>query len=713
MSYKCEKCNTEYISQKRYLTHLETCVYSNGNSPFKCEECGNEYMSQKQYLTHVELCQSDKRTIRSQSTYKNDNDSVITTTTMTTSEKFKRAIEKLMNDKTRLKEDVKKYDKEIRLKVEEHREELEQTHEQIDRLTEERDKLLKKLLDSEEKVSREKERLRNEFVKKIATEKKKLEADYDGKNNGVIEKLQNALNSKVEEQEQMQMMYETQLSEKDENYASQIEELNERLRYVITTASNDRNEIQRLTSSHDIEKDLLKRNHDNEKELILSEMKVSMKIVEDDKDSLEKEITRMSKDHQNIIDQIKAEHDTVIRDRDSVIIKLRDMIRVNEENNQNILSGKIDSLTKQFSQEKEKYMNEMEEKMNSLDITDQNIRDAIVMDANNKIAMYKDEADQCKKKYDEIKGNWKKMLSKRENELKVFYEGKLKEYVEQMDSREQKIIDETNESLREKDRIIDDIQTMNHTLGSQATHYRSSIDRIKSDTDRIKEQFIVNLNKQKEDSDFIIKGHEKHISELEAEITEIHSECANKLLRSKHIYDELNDSIEIVKKQYNDQIGDMIIEIENHKGKLRETEQQMELMKMEYVEQIRNLTETIPKNQSEELQFELEKTKDRLLESQKLCETFKQQAVNQKNHLVQKMKDIEYSFSTEREELISVKNDLDNELKILKIRLEENEKFRNQLNNELLSLKNKFILVNNELIIEKGKMGNTVLTLTE
>jgi hypothetical protein len=142
----------------------------------------------------------------------------------------------------------------------------------------------------------------------------------------------------------------------------------------------------------------------------------------------------------------------------------------------------------------------------------------------------------------------------------------------------------------------------------------------------------------------------------------------------------------------------------------------MELMKMEYVEQIRNLTETIPKNQSEELQMELEKTKDRLLESQKLCETFKQQAVNQKNHLVQKMKDIEYSFSAEREELISVKNDLDNELKILKIRLEENEKFRNQLNNELLSLKNKLTLVHNELIIEKGKIGNqelTVLALTE
>ena len=68
--------------------------------------------------------------------------------------------------------------------------------------------------------------------------------------------------------------------------------------------------------------------------------------------------------------------------------------------------------------------------------------------------------------------------------------------------------------LDERDKIINEIQRLNHSLGAQVGQYSSAIDNIKADTSRLKMQFIINLNKQKEDDLKIIKDLEEKIQNL-------------------------------------------------------------------------------------------------------------------------------------------------------------------------------------------------------
>lgn len=723
-----------------------------------CENCSKEYSSQKRYLSHLEKCQSiDKRSISSSRSIliSDIEDDRIRSLSRSRSEKtverngsqLKDIVESLMKDKNKLKEELKKNNNNIKHLINEHRSELENAQEyfeeQITNLKQERNELLEKISSSQEFLFQEKERIRDEFNKKLTLEKKRLESVYIDKKNvhitrlaSMIEKLESSLNKQLNEKEKLKEDYENQLVEKEVLYNKQLEEITEQLKESKNSIDSERVNIRKIYNAYTEEKEAFKRNclKEKEKEIeeILMDKRMAIQSIENVKNDLEKTNKIMIKEHENTLIELKIQYETVLQDRNDMISHLKDTHSKNIEQEHNMLTGKIDNVIRKHNSDKEKYMSVMENKIKGIELTHMNLIESLKADALDKLKNLQSELEIEKQKNITIKCEGDNAVKAKEKELVIMYDAKLNELQEEVKNKETIFKKNIEAITEEKNKIINDIEMMNHNLGKQVSYYHSSMTRMKEDTDNIKSQFVINLNKQKEESVIALKEKENKIKDIELQCKSISKEYNNKLLKLKNVLDQTNKELEVSKSEealkqkkiielevnYETNIEQMKKDFCNKINNIREEE------KEKIKEQIDILEDQLKKSNSsiEELnndynnkliQFKIMlDEKNKYYDISKQQELLKQNQINELqvnydkllNQHESMIEKYEYNIETLKE---TKKNDTDNIKRILQETEEELFNTRENIN----KLKINFIEKINEINYEKDTILSEFNTL--
>lgn len=665
---------------------------------YTCESCSKEYTSQKRYLSHIDRCQpDDTRSVRSSrsliiSDIEDDRSRSRSRSQKTiegSGSRMRDTVEKLMKDKAKLKGEIKKYATDIRSRVDEHRDELERSQEyfqeQIDVLTEERDELLEQVSLSQESSFQEKERLRSEFTKKLTIEKKRLESRYGGKNTtqmtrltATVEKLQDSLNHQLLEKDQLRETYESQLIEKEDMYRRQLDDLTEQLRETKSSIDAERTDIRRLVITYNDEKETFKRNcnRDKERELeqVLIDKRMAVQAVEQLKADLEKKILLMTKDREDALIQLKTEHEHALRERNELISRLKDTHARKIENDHNMLTGKIDNALRQHAIDKEKYVKEMEDRIKGIELTNARVFESARAESLQQIQDLGNELGIEKQRTATVQRQGEDAVKAKEKELRTFYEEKLKDQNEQMQKNEHTFVKAMETTISEKDKIITDMEVMNHNLGTQTSHYRSAMNRMKEDTDNIKSQFVQSLNKQKDESALALKERERRIIEIENEAKAIHNECSNKLTQAKSVLEETTKALEVSKQQEllkQNQINDLQLNYERvefqRDSVAQNYEQRIERLKQDFTNKINKIREEAEK----ELKTRIDVLQAQVDSSNNISETLKHDFTNklkeqrkQIREEVKKEKELIQAAVTEKDqELVLVREDI-NRMKV-------------------------------------------------
>ena len=534
--YTCQTCLKEYTSQKRYLAHIE-----------RCEEQKDRSRTSNRSVASVAISdiEDDRSRSRSRSRVYSDSGGLGTP-------KSENTVDKLLKDKAKYKIEIKKYKQEIRDRIEEHRLELERVQEyfqeQIVSLTEERD-------DLSDQIFSEKERLRTEFVNKLNMEKKKLENRFGSKNSVAlrlqtnVDKLQVQLQHQIEEKEMILDNHETQLSEMNDKHHLELETLKEELHNTRKMFDREREEIRKSQQLFQNEKEgslsVLRREKDSEIQNVITEKDTIIQSLNHQISNLKRDKELQQRDLERAIVDVRSEGELGIQDRNRVIDRLKDTHNRALDQLKVHYDGKIFTLTEQMNKKIQEANDNREKDLAKKEYEHNSIVKNHIDNYNMKEEEFKQKITALDKQIVDIQDqhlrNTENYNRKNQDELKTI----TLNYENELTTLEQRLTKENKENNQERDETINELERLNHTLGAQVGHYRSAMDHMKADTDRLKEQFISNLNKQKHDDDKVIQEREQSIKEYENRIMALDNE--HKKLQS-HISSQLEESNNTIKK---------------------------------------------------------------------------------------------------------------------------------------------------------------------
>ena len=459
--YICENCNKEYISQKRYLSHIERCEEQEDHRSRSSRRSG-------QSMTVI----SDIEDTRSRSR------SIVTSSDSKMS--MKNTVERLMKDRTKYKAEIKKYKADIRSRVDEHRNELEHNkeyfQEQIFSLTEERDELVEQVNLSREENFNEKERLRSEFAK-IATEKKRLESHYGGKNSttttrlqATIDKLQERLNAQLEEKERIREEYETKMNLVTEQHRNAIEQSQEDIRKAQQAVSREREEIHRTAHLFQTEKEtsiaILRREKDQEIESLNAEKDTVIQSLEFTLKNLQKEKELMEKEHIRAITDLNCAHELNLQERNRVINRLKDThSRVMDQDRVNYESH-ITHLTEKATRDLEAVAEQHHKDKVLIDAKNIDKINEIRVEAERQIQELGNEVSTYKQRMMEVERDSKILIDKANNDTEELVRRFEKEKEQAIDVLKREMSSEHQKAIKDRDDTINELGWFNHVLGA-------------------------------------------------------------------------------------------------------------------------------------------------------------------------------------------------------------------------------------------------------
>ena len=448
-----------------------------------------------------------------------------------------------MRDKAKYKAEIKKYKTDIRSRVSEHSNELERNQEyfqeQIIALTEERDDFCEQVQTARDDVFNEKERLRTDFSKKLAAEKKRMESRYGGKNTTAIrlqaslDKLQERVTQQLEEKERLREENETQLTMVNDQHRAEMEAHQDEIRKTRHIVDRERDDIRKSVQLFQTEKEsalaVSRRERDQALADLAAEKDSVVQSLQNVVVSLKRDKELTDRDRERILTDTKSEHDHVITSRNRTIEQLKDtharsidQLKIHYEGKLSFLNDKN---TKNLETAEEKHSRELQDKVRVNEALMNNVQ----IESVRQVQELADEIAIQKQKTQESEANSQRVLEqlKRENAEKI--ENIKREHMVQTEDTKRIVEKEHNEGVRDRDDTITELERLNHALGGQVGHFRSAMENMKGDTDRIKQQFVATLNKQKEEDEKAVKEREERITNIKAELAALHSRTTNQL----------------------------------------------------------------------------------------------------------------------------------------------------------------------------------------
>lgn len=617
-------------------------------------------------------------------------------------------VERLERDKAKYKAELKKYKVELRYRAEEHTKEMEKLQDyfqdQLSDLTEERDTLVDQVSNMRDELFSDKEKLRTEFAKKLATEKSRLETKYKGTSNtalklqAALEKAQQRLNTMMEERDQMRDDYDNKITLLKEKLNAENELVQEETRKLRQSLEREREDIRRSTQVFQVEKDtdllVQKREYDQKLYELGAEKDTTIFSLQHNLTDLKREKERLERDNERAIIDIKTEHELAITDRNRTIDKLKENHSRTLEQLKLQHEGKINTMTEKLSKDiqqiKEKHKKELEAKDYEYNTTIKNIR----IDTNRQIEELAGEVATQKQIVDDLHNSNTKAAENIKGEMNGKIAEARKENEADKERLKKSLEREKEESLRERDSTIMELEKLNHTLGAQVGHYRSAMENMKTDTNRIKQQFVSNLNKQKEEDSKVISDRDKKIAELNSEVKNIQSRSSlqledvrNKL--NKMVADIRNAELKVSKaEEERNDIQKQLEKAELQRSSLIESyEKRIERIKLDTQGKMNTLTDSV-KNQYETKIKENNETINKLT-----------------TELDQAKKILTTSLNQQRKELITHS---ENENKRLREEAASAQKIIQMMKNELTSVREQFTKQLNMVTNSKKEEANTL-----
>lgn len=464
---------------------------------YKCDICSKEYTSQKRYLVHVEKCQnredtrsneerpssSRSRSVRSiGSTRSLDISDVEDDRRSSRSVECNRdSLEKLIRQNEKLKIENKKFVSDIRHMNREHREQLSQNEDYF------RDQITA--------LSEERDQLVEQITsvqEKLFNEKDKLRSDFAKKLTTEKKRLEQkyiGLGSN-----QVSKLTDTikKLQEKQGEYFEEKEDLEQQLE-----AKHD--EIIHLKS-----------------------------LLKNSEQSLSKtEVRYVDKERQ--LQTLRTEHETHRLSFEKQISELQTNIRFLKDSHAKKLEDNNRINQRKITQE-------VTEKTQSIQKEHDNRLITIHQDFEKKIRELSDELDKQKNNVSHNQNLIDECVTRKEHEL-------TSQFIIEIDKFECEIC-KLKDVIVTKDKTISELERVNIDISEKSKHIREAMKRMKNDTDSIKEQFVFNLNKQKEDGENAIIERETRIDILEKEINDYKNNIVQAekelILKESKIHEQLS-----------------------------------------------------------------------------------------------------------------------------------------------------------------------------
>jgi hypothetical protein len=570
---------------------------------------------------------------------------------------MKDKVERLMKDRAKYKAEIKKYKADIRSRIDEHRDELERNQEyfqeQIFSLTEERDELFEQVNLSRDLVFNEKERLRSEFGKKITAEKKRLESLYSSKNSATsvrlqetVDKLQERLNTQLEEKERIREEYETQMNLLAEQHRKSSEQSQEDIRKAQQAVDREREEIRRSTQLFQTEKEtsiaILRREKNQEIQALIAEKDTVIQSLEFTLKNFQKEKELMEKDHNRAITDLNCTHELSLRERNGVINRLKDTHSRAMDQARTKYEGQITHLTEKATMDLEELAEKHRKEKVMMDANHTDMVKEVRNEAVRQIQELGNEVGTYKQRMAEVERDSKILIDKANNDAEELVRRIEKEKEQAIDILKREMSSEHQEAVKDRDDTIIELERLNHALGAQVGHYRSAMENMKHDTARIKQQFVSNLNKQKDEDDRAISERESRIVNLEAEIKTVHDRTAHQLNIAKQSIETLQyEKTDIETKLRASEEAHNDIQRRLEQAELQRStiagnyEKRIARIKQDFTTKMENVTTT----ESTKYQAELKQLQEKLATAEKQLDNMKvhytQELNNQRRELLQ------------------------------------------------------------------------------
>lgn len=688
---------------------------------YTCETCSKEYTLQKRYLSHIDRCESRSRSrsgrsmvaltdIEDDPRSRSRSRSIVTGASMSQRD----TVERLMKDKAKYKAEIKKYKGDIRSRVSEHRDELERNQEYFQEiifaLTEERDDFAEQVNSAQEQIFNEKERLRSDFANKVAAEKKRIESRYGGKNSTrlqqlqtTVDKLQEKLSSQLVEKEQLREQHDSLLTARDDQGRSQIEQMDEQLRNMRRCLDQERENFRKATLVFQNEKDtalaVLRKEKDqefnnvvNDKSSVISSLEFTLGNLQKDKDMGERNHIRECQD-------ISCTHELAMKERNKAIDRLKDTHVRTVDQHQN----KYDSFMRAAAEKsKQDLASSAEIQRKALAMKDAHHTDRvndIISEFTCQIQELSAEICIHKKKSHETDRDCKVMMGNLQKDCDDFILSSEKNYLLEKEKLESDLQKSHLESTNDRDNTIVELERLNHSLGAQVGHYRSAMDNMKTDTSRIKQQFIDNLNIQIKDSEKAVSEREDRIKNMEAEIQSIH----------RHTTLQLDDA------------GQKLSSIASENTKLREDITAVSTDRDEISQRMKNIDLQLStvtdkyKKRIDSMKTDFSTTINKqhnsiVSEYQQKLDVSEKRVHESAVHLNQIVSESARTMTLQRQQLLDHSNI---EKQSLRAAAEKSKETAERLNIELQNSSKKFVLKINELTTQETESSNTLRKVKE
>lgn len=469
------------------------------------------------------------------------------------SDKYRKMAKKLARDKSELKDKLRRLLDEVDQKTHEHRVELEKTQDyfqdQINELVEERDKVREEMEVIREAVLEEKEKLREQYEQKLSKQKESLEKRYGGKDSQVVKRLENTiatlqerLNKQMEEREHVKDTAEQFYAEKEEQLRKTVAELEDQLQKAKEQHIKDRKDLQMLTKTFTDEKEQIVRKMRQEKNdevfQITSEKNSTVMALQNIKEQLEKRTQDLDHKRDGLIAQAKQQ---------------AEQVKINAERDRAEFVKNCKKTMDEFKQEHEhkfavsetNYKMQIEKMVKEHEKIVQNL----TAENSKKISLYMENTRRETEDY-------KKTISALQTELTNVTE-KCSNIVQKKEEEVKKAIERCNfeyhSRYEEKDREINDLRLKNDKISGESEEtiqrlkeqlnlVRENMKKVQDNSQAMNNQFVSNLNKQKELADKEISVRDQTIGHLEYQVKKIGEESIDRFnmldRKARHLSEE-------------------------------------------------------------------------------------------------------------------------------------------------------------------------------
>lgn len=463
---------------------------------------------------------------------------------------YRQIAKKLAKDKSVLKDKLRLLLDEVEARAKDHHKELDKTQRyfqtQIDELTDERDRLGSDVHHLRALLIEEKDKAREQYEQKLQSQKELLEKRY-GYSNGIpgapntiikrledtIGALQDKLNKQIDTTESIKNTAEEYLAQREQELMKKNLDLDEQFQKLKEIYNAEHNQLLQLTKAHKDEIDALNLKFSREKQEELnkhisekSDLQLNTNLV---KETLEKKNKLIEQQKDEQITAYKFELDKFRVDSERRINEITEGARKTIEELKKDYEGKLFEKDRSHRVEVDTLKKDFDKNMNAIVDEDKRQLTCVVNTSKKELDELKKVNKKLQTELESVTQKALKDVAKKEEELKTKYDQSANrssiELSAKLEAKEKELADHKLRS----DKMLGELEDTNDVLKSQLIQVQTLLKKVQDNSQNMNNQFINNLNKQKDLAEEEINRRDTTISIIERQLKKTADESLDRI----------------------------------------------------------------------------------------------------------------------------------------------------------------------------------------